>query len=176
MDRRTCEAARPRASLVLLESRRLGWAASGRNGGFCDASITRGEENGRSRWASEHDALEWMGRENLDGIRRPCRSTAWPSTWRRWESCRSRWSLTRSSDRFHCYDKGCHVETLSDEVIDAVTEHFPKKVSPLSIVLLYRLGGAFSRVREDARCACRCLYYLSPEPDTMTVMPVEPTA
>jgi len=51
---------------------------------------------------------------------------------------------------FHCYDKGCYVETLSDDVIDAVTEHFPQKVSPLSLVLFYRLDGAFSRVTEDA--------------------------
>jgi glycine/D-amino acid oxidase-like deaminating enzyme len=58
----------PGRSVVLTESRRLGWAASGRNGGFCDASITHGEENGRSRWASEYDVLERLGQENLDGI------------------------------------------------------------------------------------------------------------
>jgi len=51
---------------------------------------------------------------------------------------------------FHCYDKGCYVEALSDDVIDALTEHFPKKISPLSLVLFYRLDGAFSRVEEDA--------------------------
>ena len=50
----------------------------------------------------------------------------------------------------HCYDKGCYVEALSDDVIDAVTEHFPKKNSPMSLVLFYRLDGAFSRVEEDA--------------------------
>ena len=51
---------------------------------------------------------------------------------------------------FHCYDKGCYVETLSDDVIDIVTEHLPNKTSPLSLVLFYRLDGAFSRVEEDA--------------------------
>lgn len=51
---------------------------------------------------------------------------------------------------FHCYDKGCYVGTLSEEVIDAVTEHFPQKTSSLSLVLFYRLDGAFSRVAEDA--------------------------
>ena len=49
----------------------------------------------------------------------------------------------------HCYDKGCYVEELSDEVIDVVAEHLPNKVSPLSLVLFYRLDGAFSRVGED---------------------------
>ncbi|MFP3670421.1 FAD-dependent oxidoreductase, partial [Priestia sp. SIMBA_032] len=30
----------PSARVVLLEGRRVGWAASGRNGGFCEASLT----------------------------------------------------------------------------------------------------------------------------------------
>lgn len=51
---------------------------------------------------------------------------------------------------FHCYDKGCYVETLSDGVIDALAAHFPEKISPLSLVLFYRLDGAFSRVEEQA--------------------------
>jgi FAD/FMN-containing dehydrogenase len=51
---------------------------------------------------------------------------------------------------FFCYDKGCYVQELSDGVIDALTEHFPQKVSPLSIVLFYRLDGAYSAVPEDA--------------------------
>lgn len=51
---------------------------------------------------------------------------------------------------FHCYDKGLYVETLSDGVIDALTEHVPRKLSPLSLVLFYRLDGAYSEVAEDA--------------------------
>jgi FAD/FMN-containing dehydrogenase len=50
----------------------------------------------------------------------------------------------------HCYDKSCYVEGLSDDVIDVITDHVPRKVSPLSIVLFYRLDGAYSRVGEDA--------------------------
>ena len=50
----------------------------------------------------------------------------------------------------YCYDKGCYVDTLSDEVIDVVTTFVPKKVSPLSLVLFYRLDAAFSRVPEAA--------------------------
>jgi hypothetical protein len=50
---------------------------------------------------------------------------------------------------FHAYDKGCYVEELSDGVIDAVTKNFPEKQSPLSLVLFYRLDGAFSRAAED---------------------------
>ncbi len=50
----------------------------------------------------------------------------------------------------YCYDKGCYVEELSDGVIDALVEHFPQKTSPMSIVLFYRLDGAYSAVPEDA--------------------------
>ena len=46
----------------------MGWAASGRNGGFCEASLTHGDENGRSRWPDEIDALDRLGLENLDDI------------------------------------------------------------------------------------------------------------
>ena len=51
---------------------------------------------------------------------------------------------------FFCYDKGCYVDELSDGLIDALVERFPDKVSPLSIVLFYRLDGAYSAPAEDA--------------------------
>jgi glycine/D-amino acid oxidase-like deaminating enzyme len=60
----------PSARVVLLESQTIGWAASGRNGGFAEASLTHGEENGRTRWPDEFDTLERMGLENLDAIER----------------------------------------------------------------------------------------------------------
>ena len=58
----------PGRRVVLIEAARVGGAASGRNGGFCAASITHGEENGRSRWPEEYDELERLGIVNLDGI------------------------------------------------------------------------------------------------------------
>ena len=54
--------------MVLLEGDRIGWAASGRNGGFCAASLTHGEANGRERFPHEYPTLERMGLENLDAI------------------------------------------------------------------------------------------------------------
>jgi glycine/D-amino acid oxidase-like deaminating enzyme len=56
-------------SVVLLEGERLAFGASGRNGGFCAASLTHGMSNGLSRWPEEMEALERMGRENLAAIR-----------------------------------------------------------------------------------------------------------
>lgn len=58
----------PDARVALLEGKTIGWAASGRNGGFCEASITHGEKNGRSRFPQEYDRLEQLGLENLDEI------------------------------------------------------------------------------------------------------------
>jgi glycine/D-amino acid oxidase-like deaminating enzyme len=46
----------PERSVVLAEGNRVGWAASGRNGGFCDASLTHGAANGRDRFPSEFDS------------------------------------------------------------------------------------------------------------------------
>jgi glycine/D-amino acid oxidase-like deaminating enzyme len=73
----------PGRRVVLLESRRLGWAASGRNGGFCSASLTHGEENGRSRWPQEYDALARLGEENLDGIEQTVRDHGLAVDWER---------------------------------------------------------------------------------------------
>ena len=58
----------PERRVVLLEASRVSWAASGRNGGFCEASLTHGHENGVTRWPEEIDRLEELGAENLDGI------------------------------------------------------------------------------------------------------------
>lgn len=60
----------PERRVVLLEAHRIGWAASGRNGGFCEASITHGEPNAQSRWPDEVDTLRRLGYENLDAIER----------------------------------------------------------------------------------------------------------
>lgn len=58
----------PNQRIVLVEAHRVGWAASGRNGGFVDASLTHGAENGKARWPNEFDILEAMGLDNLDNM------------------------------------------------------------------------------------------------------------
>jgi glycine/D-amino acid oxidase-like deaminating enzyme len=58
----------PERSVVLAEGRRVGWAASGRNGGFCEASLTHGAANGRDRFPAESATLERLGAANLDAI------------------------------------------------------------------------------------------------------------
>jgi glycine/D-amino acid oxidase-like deaminating enzyme len=58
----------PQRDVLLVEGSRIGWAASGRNGGFCSASITHGFENGLARWPEEIAELTRLGRANLDGL------------------------------------------------------------------------------------------------------------
>jgi glycine/D-amino acid oxidase-like deaminating enzyme len=58
----------PSRDVLLLEGDRIGWAASGRNGGFCAASLTHGHTNGAERWPDEIETLDRLGRENLDAI------------------------------------------------------------------------------------------------------------
>jgi len=61
--------AAPDEDVVLLEGERCGDGASGRNGGFLDASVTHGLENGVARWPDEMAALHRIGLENLAAIR-----------------------------------------------------------------------------------------------------------
>jgi glycine/D-amino acid oxidase-like deaminating enzyme len=58
----------PGREVLLVEGRTVGWAASGRNGGFCAASLTHGLENGRNRYPDEIATLERLGAGNLDAI------------------------------------------------------------------------------------------------------------
>jgi glycine/D-amino acid oxidase-like deaminating enzyme len=63
----------PSRDVVLLEARETGWAASGRNGGFCAASLTHGLANGLARFPAEMADLERLGAENLDAIEKTVR-------------------------------------------------------------------------------------------------------
>jgi glycine/D-amino acid oxidase-like deaminating enzyme len=64
----------PGRDVILVEGARIGWAASGRNGGFCSASLTHGRENGHQRFPDEIDQLEEMGLRNLDEIEKSIES------------------------------------------------------------------------------------------------------
>jgi glycine/D-amino acid oxidase-like deaminating enzyme len=54
--------------VVLVESDTVGFGASGRNGGFLNASLTHGLSNGLERFADEIALLERLGRENFAGL------------------------------------------------------------------------------------------------------------
>jgi glycine/D-amino acid oxidase-like deaminating enzyme len=58
----------PNRDVVLLEAGEIASGASGRNGGFCAASLTHSFQNGRNRWEKELAKLIQLGDRNLDGI------------------------------------------------------------------------------------------------------------
>ena len=58
----------PSRDVVLIDKGEVGGAASGRNGGFMESSLTHGVGNGMDRHADEIDVLEELGLSNLDEI------------------------------------------------------------------------------------------------------------
>src|SRR6185295_13545687 len=55
----------PSREIVILEAGEVATGATGRNGGFMDASITHGFLNGLARWPREISKLQAMGIMNL---------------------------------------------------------------------------------------------------------------
>ncbi len=60
----------PSSDVVLIDKGEVGGAASGRNGGFMESSLTHGVGNGMQRHADEIDLLEELGLQNLNEIER----------------------------------------------------------------------------------------------------------
>lgn len=58
----------PDRDVILVEGKRIAWAASGRNGGFVEASLTHGTENGRRHFAAELSAIESIAADNFAGF------------------------------------------------------------------------------------------------------------
>jgi glycine/D-amino acid oxidase-like deaminating enzyme len=58
----------PSREVVIVEGGEVASGASGRNGGFMDASLTHGIQNGLARWPGEFPTLLAMGIKNLDEI------------------------------------------------------------------------------------------------------------
>ena len=58
----------PSRDVVLIDAGEVGSAASGRNGGFMESSLTHGVGNGQERFPDEIQLLEQLGLENLDAI------------------------------------------------------------------------------------------------------------
>ncbi|WP_107503846.1 NAD(P)/FAD-dependent oxidoreductase [Arthrobacter sp. ERGS1:01] len=58
----------PELDVVLLEAGWIASEASGRNGGFCEASLVHGESNGEAHLPKENARLTELGLENLAGL------------------------------------------------------------------------------------------------------------
>ena len=58
----------PTLRIVVVEAAFVGFGASGRNGGFCEASLVHGRANGERHFPDEIDQLERLGRANLQEL------------------------------------------------------------------------------------------------------------
>lgn len=58
----------PGRDVVVLEAVAAGFGASGRNGGFLEASLTHGLANGMTHFGDEMADIERLARENFDGL------------------------------------------------------------------------------------------------------------
>jgi glycine/D-amino acid oxidase-like deaminating enzyme len=58
----------PERDVLLLEQDTIAFGASGRNGGFCDATLTHGLPNGIERFPDEIETIERLAAESFRGI------------------------------------------------------------------------------------------------------------
>ena len=129
----------PDRSVVVVEQYETGAGASGRNGGFCSASLTHGFSNGMARFAHEMATIERLGRENLDQIEETVRRYDIECDWERTGELRvavAPWQFTDMAEEARLRNEmGDNVVVLSQqEVQDRVH-------SPLYVGALYDSDG-----------------------------------
>ena len=73
----------PGRDVVVLEAGRVGWQASGRNGGFCMSTLTHATGNGLAKFPREIERLEALGLENLDAMEEACDRYGIECSWER---------------------------------------------------------------------------------------------
>lgn len=73
----------PDREVIIVEQRETGAGASGRNGGFCNSSLTHGFLNGYNRFRDEMATIERLGRENLDAIEETIKKYEIDCNWER---------------------------------------------------------------------------------------------
>lgn len=109
----------PSREVVIVEQRETGAGASGRNGGFCNSSLTHGFLNGYSRFRGEMKTIERLGRENLDAIEATILKYGIECDWERTGEIRvavEPWQLTGMQEEAALRNKyGDHVEVLTKE-------------------------------------------------------------
>jgi len=111
----------PARVVVVVEQYETGAGASGRNGGFCSASLTHGFGNGMRRFAPEMPLIEELGRQNLDEIEETIRRYGIECDFERTGELRvavEPWQLEGMLEEARLRNEmGDHVEVLSrDEV------------------------------------------------------------
>lgn len=111
----------PQREVVIIEQRETGSGASGRNGGFCNSSLTHGFSNGYQRFRKEMGTIERLGRENLDAIEETVKRYNIECDWERTGELRvavKQWQLEGMQEEADLRNKyGDNVEFLTKEQI-----------------------------------------------------------
>jgi glycine/D-amino acid oxidase-like deaminating enzyme len=113
----------PHREIIVVEQYETGAGASGRNGGFCSASLTHGFTNGMNRFAKEMPILERLARENLNDIESTIERYHIECDWERTGELRvavAPWQFTGMIDEARLRNEmGDHVEVLDKEQVQA---------------------------------------------------------
>src|SRR5487761_1937673 len=113
----------PTREVVILEQYETGAGASGRNGGFCSASLTHGFANGMRRFPDEMALIERLGRENLDAIEETIRRYGIECDFERtgeFQVAVEPWQFENLVEQARLRNEmGDHVEVLTREQIQA---------------------------------------------------------
>jgi glycine/D-amino acid oxidase-like deaminating enzyme len=113
----------PDREVVIIEQRETGAGASGRNGGFCNSSLTHGFLNGYSRFRDEMETIERLGRENLDAIEETIKRYQIECDWERNGELRvavEPWQLAGMREEAELRNRyGDDVEVLNQEQVRA---------------------------------------------------------
>ena len=102
----------PSLDVVLVEGERIGWAATGRNGGFVSSSLTHGLPNGVDRFADELPTLLRLGDENLDAIEETIARYGIDAQWER------NGELTAAYEQWQVDELGHYVEQGKEYGVD----------------------------------------------------------
>ena len=113
----------PHREVVVVEQFETGAGASGRNGGFCSASLTHGFANGVRRFPHEMAVIERLGRENLDDIEATIARYGIECDWERTGELRvalAPWQMDDMVEEARRRNAlGDHVEVLSRDEVQA---------------------------------------------------------
>jgi glycine/D-amino acid oxidase-like deaminating enzyme len=111
----------PQRDVIIVEQRETGAGASGRNGGFCNSSLTHGFINGYRRFRHEMEIIERLGRENLDAIEETIKRYDIDCNWERTGELRvavAPWQLEGMKEEAELRNQyGDNVEFLSKEEV-----------------------------------------------------------
>jgi glycine/D-amino acid oxidase-like deaminating enzyme len=111
----------PQRGVIIVEQRETGAGASGRNGGFCNSSLTHGFINGYRRFRHEMEIIERLGRENLDAIEETIKRYDIDCNWERTGELRvavAPWQLEGMKEEAELRNQyGDNVEFLSKEEV-----------------------------------------------------------